>query len=145
MVKNNKHYDDVWYQLVKDIIRTNIQLSTFIGHCCELKLVIEDCAVEKDNTNTTDNRDGLLYDGYLHLPELEILIPPDMVKSVDIHGLGKENINDVHSLLHGVVDNVNASQFFKFNLIPDASKCNKLSTEIKVIEYTDLFGNAKSI
>ena len=38
-----------------------------------------------------DKDSHLLYDGYLHIPELGILIQPSIAKSVDAHGLGREN------------------------------------------------------
>ena len=45
----------------------------------------------------------LRYDGYLHLPELGILIPPPILKYVDVHGFGKEDSTDVPGLLHDVI------------------------------------------
>ena len=46
---------------------------------------------------------GLRYDGYFHIPELLILLPPPIVKNVDVHGFGNEDIAEIPGILHGVV------------------------------------------
>ena len=145
MENNNEHHGDLWYKHVKNRLSTNPKLSKFIGHCCELKSAIENCAINKETRSPSDKDDGLLYDGYLHIPELGILIQPSIAKSVDVHGLGKENSIDVPGLLHGVVNEMNAKEFYKNKVLPDASECNEINTETKVVEYIDLFGNAKRI
>ena len=67
----------------------------------------------------TGKRNVLLYDGYLHFPELEILIPSYISCFFDMHGLGKEDSTEVLYILYGVVDKVNASHFSNIYLILD--------------------------
>ena len=92
----------------------------------------------------TNMNAGLLYDSYLHFPQLEILIPPSIIEFVDIHGLGEEDDADVPGLLYGVVNSVTASHFLN-DSTPDALKCNELSTETRLVNYIDIFGKAKCL
>ena len=109
MLKNNEHHNDVWYQQAKVAITRIDKPSTFVGQCCELKMAIENHATKNKISCPNEKHDGLLYDGYLHFPELEILISRSIIQFVDIHGLGKEDNTDVPGLLHGVVNEVSVT------------------------------------
>ena len=44
MENNNEHHGDLWYKQVKIRLSTNATSSKFIGHCCKLKVAIENSA-----------------------------------------------------------------------------------------------------
>ena len=48
-------------------------------------------------------------------------------------------------LLHGVVNLKNVEEIYTNNVLPGASKCEELISERNVMEYTDIFGNVKSV
>ena len=55
----------------------------------------------------------MLFDGYLHLPGIQVLLPSANMIYFDIHGLGREVKDDLPGLLHGVVDRENAREFYR--------------------------------
>ena len=130
--------NDKWYGEVKNIIATNKIPSTFVGHCCEIRQNIQ---IHKSNSVPLQ-RAKLRYDGYLHLPQLHILLPPPLHQCIDIHGFGKENNKDTPGILHGVVNQYCAAQCYEYDIVPDGSKCKyNVSTTKKSIEFKNIYGD----
>jgi len=103
MKENNDHLDDKWYQQVQHAILQDKPPIFFLGHCCEIKQKINECVQRNNPPLKNTEKMVLRYDGYLHFPELGILIPPPILKYVDVHGFGKEDSTDVPGLLLGVI------------------------------------------
>ena len=136
---NGDHHNDDWYKRLKDSITNNKQPPSFIGHCCEIRIKIqESIEIQNKHTPKSANVKLLHYDGYLHLPELSILIPPSIVSNVDIHGFGKEPSSALPGLLHGVIDNICAEECYNLNIIPDGSSCNELPQLLREVNYVNL-------
>ena len=89
------HENDNWYKQMNKWIHHNIYpKQDFVGHCCEVVKQIEhDRASNVYSSPSTNN--NILYDGYIHLPQLHILIPPPPHNCIDVHGFGKENKIDI--------------------------------------------------
>ena len=97
------HEGDKWHHQMSEWINNNIfPPKDFVGHCCELVKNIEKEKATTAYTSTQSNN-NICYDGYIHLPQLHILIPPPLHNSIDVHGFGREDELDVPGLLHGVV------------------------------------------
>ena len=97
-----KEPDDTWYQNVKNFLENGIAIDdvSFVGHCCEVRQQIEKCVKTKQYSEINHNE--LQHDGFLHIPQLHILIPPPIRGWIDVHGLGAEDQLDIPGLIHGV-------------------------------------------
>ena len=85
-------------------MKGTLQSPDFIGHCCEIKVTINKHKVQHISKSPDKNEGKLLYDGYLHIPGIQVLIPPSIKQHIDVHGLGRENNDQLPGLIHGVVD-----------------------------------------
>ena len=110
MRNDNVHQNDRWYNDIQDILKGKKETSSFVGHCCEIKLQVEEAAksAKKQNNNKdvaiSDGDNGFYKAGLLHFPQLHILVDSPLVDYVDVHGLGKEECqeNEKPGLLHAV-------------------------------------------
>lgn len=64
-----------------------------------------------------------MFDGYIPLPQLHILIPLPLHDSIDVHGFGKEDETDLPGLLHGVVGFETARKCVIKNIVPSGDSC----------------------
>ena len=180
---NNDHESDPWYLTVTELMQGNQQLPSFIGHCCELKTTIDKhtkdgdskgnkcekdslrlkydgylhipaiqvmippsvnglhrCSWELKTTIDKHTKDGdskgnkcekdslrLKYDGYLHIPAIQVMIPPSVNGYIDVHGQGREGSVELPGLLHGVINRENASRSHlqchgRYNIVPKYNK-----------------------
>ena len=134
MEVNNDHHGDLWYHNVISNYDTNSS-NSFIGHCCEIRSNIANC---KGNITKENSKFGLRYDGYIHLPQLGLLIPPPILTHIDIHAFGKETHNGIPSLLHAVVGYSTSSKCMEDNVIPDNSNSKIISKLQLPIEIQDI-------
>ena len=111
------HSSDPWYQSVTELMKGSLQSPDFIGHCCEIKATINKDKVKHISKSPDKNEGNLLYDSYLHITGIQVLISPSIKQHIDIHGLGRENHDQLPGLIHGVVNSENASTLFDNNLI----------------------------
>ena len=138
MERNKDHLIDEWYKEVEAIIYNDVERNDFVGHCCEYKQKIKNNVIDVTTSK-------LCYDGYLHFPEIALLIPPPLVEWVDIHGFCKENNVEKPGMLHGVIDKITANECFTHNVKPDG-KNNSLLMETKaVIRVKDIFGDCSDL
>ena len=66
---------------------TNWTPPASIGHCCEISQNIEKFQLNQSCLL----RSEIQYDGYIHLPQLHVLLTPPLQKIIDIHGFGTED------------------------------------------------------
>ena len=140
--KNKDEKNDDWYIQVNAIMDSKQQNPLFIGHCCELKNKIE--RTMESSKGITDDYSELKYDGYLHIPQLHILLDTPLVDYVDIHGLGKEDVDHTPGLIHGVVSKECAKQCHILNVNVDLVKTNTFDI-CQDISYKDIYGESKSL
>ena len=114
---------------------------SYIGHCYEIKIKIEQCLNDNLISKSDNNRDKLLYDGYLHLPEMHLLLSPLVINYVDIHGFAKEDNLDTPGLLYGVINKEHARKYFEGNIKPDGKQYTKLSQKFEKFQFIDVYGN----
>ena len=115
----NVHPKGKWYQEVKNIMATNRTPPIFIGHCCEIRQNIEKFQLNQSYLLRSET----LYDRYLHLLQLQVLLPPPLQQSIDIHGFGAEDKKDIHRMLHGVVNQYCTRNCHEYNIIPNGTMC----------------------
>ena len=72
------------------------------------------------------------------------MLPPWVLKNVDIHGSGEEEHLDTLGLLHGVTTKENDCECYEENIKPDGQQCTELSQQFRNIEYKDVYGNTVS-
>ena len=126
METNKDHSSDHWYQSVTKLMQGNQQSPLFIGHCCELKMTINNVKFQRESKRTNKRNCHLLYDGYHHISGIQVLIPPSIKEHIDVHGLGREKSEELPGLLHGVVNAENAALFYHMNLKSNGKSCNEL-------------------
>ena len=126
---NNDHESDPWYLTVTELMQGNQQLPSFIGHCCELKITIDKHTKDGDSKGNKCEKDSLRlkYDGYLHIPAIQVMIPPSVNGYIDVHGQGREGSVELPGLLHGVINRENASRSHlqchgRYNIVPKYNK-----------------------
>ena len=83
---------------MKQYINSGKLSPKFIGHCCELKQRL------KNNISSTKIRKSnkLLYDGYLFIPECNLILDSPIETCVDVHGFGTGDA-EINALMHGVI------------------------------------------
>ena len=108
--ESNSHHNDRWYQEVKHVLQGK-HPSDFVGHCCEIQQSVSELIAEENALAAINSKDIYL-DGYLHLPQLHILLPPPLHNFIDVHGFGEEDSIDLPGLIHGVVDYKTAKYCF---------------------------------
>ena len=121
MKHNKDHTNDKWYRQVQKVIQEDEHPSLCIEHCYEIKNKTGEYCNNDNIPSVSSPMGGLYYGGYLHLPELHILLPTTIVKYVDVDGFGKEDIVEVPSLLHMVVDMECAKECNECDIIPDGT------------------------
>ena len=135
-MEDNKDAPDKWFRQVVEFVNNNIVPKNFIGHCCELKSKIKDNMKIEDHITTNP----IKYDGYLHFPQVDILLDTPLVTHVDVHGLGKEDpLQGTPGLLHGVVDKECAINCFKDNIVPLGVKSNCMVSYKSSLLFDDMF------
>lgn len=119
MKHNNDHSDDMWYHQVQDTMLHNTQQLSFSRDWCEVKEKINEC-VKSNNTHLNNSvKVGLHYDGYLHFPELGILILSLILKYIDVHAFGKEDSMEVPSQVLTVIAGECAQECIRTGIVPD--------------------------
>ena len=140
MKDNNDHINDEWFHAVTQIITQNKTPPLFIGHCCELRIKINAHQTILANKTKIIPQSPLQYDGYLHLPQLNILIPSPTNKYVDVHGFGGEDNTERPGLLHGVINQACAENCYRNHIIPDGRLSVELLNVIKDIRFENIYG-----
>ena len=141
MIKNKDHRDNVCFKSVKHAMKQTHQPINYIDHCCEIKVEIEKYNRSIVASRSTKNIDTLLYDGYLSLPEIQVIIHSYVVHFVNIYRLGREYSPELPGSVHVVVNKENTSLCYKVNLKPDSTDCNEISSDIKTITCKDGYEN----
>ena len=146
MRRRKIHANDSWYEEVQDFIKWGKPVSkNFIGHCCEVRLRIEKCVEEQKKNLVINKNQELRWDGYLHFPQLHILIPPPMNDYIDIHGLGKEDELDVPGLLHGVVGHATATECSLQLVNPSGERCKGNTLKSCKLSFINLYGEMQFV
>ena len=96
-------------------------------------------------SNSNNSNTNLLYNGYLHLPEIQLLLPPPVINYVDVHGFGAEVSPDTPGLLHGVINQKNARKCFENQIIPDGQQCTELCSHFRKLPFIDVFGDTMQL
>jgi hypothetical protein len=143
-MKENQDTKDVWFKQVSNYLHHDILPKNFVGHCCEIKEKISDKCIhhhiDADHMQVKDMK----YDGYLHFPQVHIILDSPIVDYVDVHGLGKEDSCDgTPGLIHGVVDKLCAIECAQNNIKPSGLLSKVRVSHQSSIEFTDVF-NKKS-
>ena len=138
MKMNKDHSDNNWYHQVQDTILRDKQLLSYVGHCCEIKASIDKCVKNINPPLNCSENIELRYNGYLHLPELGILIPPPIVRYVDVHGFRKEENSEVPGLLHGVIGRDCANECSISDIVSDEKDSDLISHEYKGVNMRDI-------
>ena len=145
MKQNELHPEDKWYQQMSEWIYNNNYPNTdFVGHCCELLKSIEKeraSSVYRSTESLIQSNNNICYDGYIHLPQLHILIPPPLHNSIDVHGFGKEDELDVPGLLHGVVGYETGRRCCDEQIIPSGKLCVGNAIQSGKFSFVDIHGN----
>ena len=112
---------DQWSQIVNRFLVDGIIPSNFIGHCCEWDVQLA--------TNVSTATSPRRFDGYLFLPEYQLLIDSNF-GNVDIHAFGADAKYSLSPVWHGVVDEHTAIEAAERNLYPDgtAAKISEFCT-----------------
>ena len=138
MQKNSDRVNDAWYHTVKKILQIHLYPPSFIGHCCEVQNKIEARQIRRIKDNITPQY-KLRYDGYLHLPQLYILLSSPSDNYVDIYGFGSEDKAEQPRLTHGVINKTCAEECHKSGVVPDGRLCTKLLNQIKDITFESMY------
>ena len=145
----NKDPKDRWFSQVSNFVNSDIVPTTFIGHCCEVKNMINNPMCQKEpQIFSKEIQTGMNLDGHLHFPQLHILLDSPLVNHVDVHGLGKEDpLQGTSGLIHGVVDKYKVRERIYqithdiFTLGDNFSTCPMFKkTTIKIIVRLLLYG-----
>ena len=143
---DNNDTEDQWYKQTKKYLLYDILPKKFIGHCCELKNSISNHQLQNEKMVDEHECRDIKYDGYLHFPQVHILLDSPMVNHVDVHGLGKEDVfQGTPGLIHGVVDKYCATECARKNIIPSGSLTKVRVSHQSSIEFTDVFNNTSKL
>ena len=139
MKLNKNHHDDMWYDIANMAMVEYNYPTGFIGYCCEVKHQIEAPRNSKSIASRYKDKQELKYDGYLHLLDIDVLLPPSIRSYIDINGFGKESNWQLPGLLHGVVNQQCAEESHRYDITPDVTSCNILSSGVCTVLIRDLF------
>ena len=115
-----------------------------MGHCCEVVKQIEHERASNVYCCPPSNN-KIVYDGYIHLPQLHILIPPPLHNCIDVHGFGKEDEIDIPGLLHGVVGYETGRKCFIQQIIPSGKLCKANVLQSGKFSFIDINGNKRLV
>ena len=137
---------DVWYSKVINYLNNSIVPKEFIGNCCEIKNKIEKCMDHNSTLNSIKDNVELQYDGYLHFPQLHLMLDTPYVTHVDVHGLGKEDLlNGTPGLIHGVIDQQCATECAKFNIKPLGTKSKLVVSYQSSMTFNNMFQHKQKV
>ena len=129
---------DPWCYIVKLFINEKIIPFNFIGHCCEISNSMQ-------GLKSTSNKSGKKqFDGWLFLPQLNLLIDSPLHGNINIHGFGKGD-KMIPPLIHGVIGHTLSRYLYKVRFKPDTRNKNLLSSEKHPICFKDYFGKFNKI
>ena len=127
---------------MQDAILRDKQPLSYVGHCCEIKASIDKCVKNTNPPLNCSENIELHYEGYLHLPELGILILPPIVKYVDVHRFGNEENLEVPGLLHGVIGRDCANECSILDIIPGGKDSDLISHGYKEVNMRYVSGES---
>ena len=99
---------DDWCFSMKQYINSGRLSPKFIGHCCELKQRLKN----NISSRTIRKSKKLLCDGYLFIPECNLILDSPIETCVDVHGFGKGD-TEINALMHGVIGQELARQLWQ--------------------------------
>ena len=142
METKGDHINDKWYSDVMEVLSSGTNDANIVGHCCEIKNNIKK---ESAKFNDETAFKSVLYDGYMHLPQIHTLIDSPINGFVDIHGLGKENTSSVPGLIHGIIGKKCARACHRLGVVPDGTSCKMGEDVVKFLEFEDIFGDKQRV
>ena len=138
MEKSKIEEGDNWYFHMKNVLCSGkVPPPDFVGHCCEVRKKIEESRQADPHITSVSS---LKFDGYLHLPQLHVLVPPPMDRFVDIHGFGAESEMDTPGLIHAVVNRETARLCYIHNVVPNGRNCKGCFSECVTLKIVDIYG-----